>query len=545
MLESQKSAGGTWAKERLYPGLKTNNVLGTYEFTDFPMKEGLYGVHPGEHISGHVVHEYVNDYAAANGVASTVRYQTRVESAEQSKESGWLLSISSMKNNAAVPVRSKIHAKKLILATGLTSQPAKVNLEGMDDFGGEIFHTCDFRHQAHMLNRCKTVAILGGNQSAWDVAYEFAASGARVEWIIRRSGHGPCMNTPSRVTPFKLLLERLINVRFLTWLSPCSWGSADGYGFMRQFFHGTAVGRLLVNGFWKILENNVLSLVGYDKHPETKKLKPWTSPFWMGGTVGILKYPTDFMELVRNGQIRIHIQDIAKLSRNRISLSDGLVVEAEALVLATGWTKDPNVKFVPESLVKRLGLPHRSNEANEMAEAADKEVLARFPSLRNQPIWNSKYKPLPGGPAQQASLNEPYRLYRFMIPSDPTFIASHDVGFVGAMSTFSNVTSAEIQSLWLTAYLDGKLMINKSSEDIKWETTLHSQFDMRRHPFGYGHIYPDLVFESMPYFDSLLTDLGLQAHRKNGRLAEWFEPYGPGDYKDIVGEWKSKQFKMD
>ena len=37
LLDSQASIGGVWAKERLYPGLKTNNMIGTYEFSDFPM----------------------------------------------------------------------------------------------------------------------------------------------------------------------------------------------------------------------------------------------------------------------------------------------------------------------------------------------------------------------------------------------------------------------------------------------------------------------------------------------------------------------------
>ncbi|CCT63266.1 related to 65 kDa virulence protein [Fusarium fujikuroi IMI 58289] len=37
IFDGAASIGGTWAKERLYPGLKTNNLLGKYEFSDFPM----------------------------------------------------------------------------------------------------------------------------------------------------------------------------------------------------------------------------------------------------------------------------------------------------------------------------------------------------------------------------------------------------------------------------------------------------------------------------------------------------------------------------
>jgi len=52
VLDMEKSIGGTWAKERLYPSLKSNNMLGTYEYSDFPMDEATYGVKPGEHIPG-------------------------------------------------------------------------------------------------------------------------------------------------------------------------------------------------------------------------------------------------------------------------------------------------------------------------------------------------------------------------------------------------------------------------------------------------------------------------------------------------------------
>ncbi|KAI0867577.1 hypothetical protein GGS24DRAFT_515151 [Hypoxylon argillaceum] len=46
ILDEGRSIGGTWAAERLYPGLKTNNVVGSYEFSDFPMDLERYGLEP-------------------------------------------------------------------------------------------------------------------------------------------------------------------------------------------------------------------------------------------------------------------------------------------------------------------------------------------------------------------------------------------------------------------------------------------------------------------------------------------------------------------
>ncbi|KAI1145289.1 hypothetical protein F4825DRAFT_444250 [Nemania diffusa] len=46
ILDEGRSIGGTWAAERLYPGLKTNNVVGSYESSDFPMDLERYGLEP-------------------------------------------------------------------------------------------------------------------------------------------------------------------------------------------------------------------------------------------------------------------------------------------------------------------------------------------------------------------------------------------------------------------------------------------------------------------------------------------------------------------
>ncbi|KAI1355610.1 hypothetical protein F5Y01DRAFT_326149 [Xylaria sp. FL0043] len=47
ILDEGCSIGGTWAAERLYPGPKTNNVVGSYEFGDFPMDLRRYRLAPG------------------------------------------------------------------------------------------------------------------------------------------------------------------------------------------------------------------------------------------------------------------------------------------------------------------------------------------------------------------------------------------------------------------------------------------------------------------------------------------------------------------
>ncbi|KAF2097892.1 flavin-binding monooxygenase-like protein-like protein [Rhizodiscina lignyota] len=535
VLDGAKSIGGVWAAERLYPGLRSNNLLGTYEYSDFPMDEASFGVKPGHHIPGEVIHKYLNAYATKFNIARKVRLQSKVYVVQQDDNAGWILEVATQAGESSSDI-SKLHAKRLIVATGLASEPLRVSLPGMDDFGAPIFHSREFRAHSDMLKEAKVVTVLGGHKSAWDAAYEFAANGVQVEWVIRESGHGPIWSAPSHVTPLKMWLEKLIFTRLLTWFSPCIFANS----YVRRFLHGTFVGRFFVDTFWKILESDLVQLNGYDEHPETKKLKPWNAAFWIGNGLSILNFPTSIFDMVKKGQIHVHVRDIVRLSEKHVHLSNGEILPSDAIICASGWKPQPSIEFLPTTLNARLGLPHTSDQKNDLAVAADRDILGRYPRLRNQPVLNPKYKPLTGDAEAQASINEPFRLYRFMVSPDPDFLKLHNIGFAGMIWTLSQTVCAQMQSLWLTAYLDGKLKIDQAPDQVLWEATLFSQFQKWRHPTGYGNMVPDLVFETLPYFDFIMDDLGLQVHRKKTTFAELFEGYGPEDYREIVKEWKEK-----
>lgn len=536
VLDDADTVGGVWAQHRLYPGLKSNNLLGTYEYPDFPMDES-YGVKPGEHIPGTVLHTYLRNYAERFRVFGRIRFKSKVETAERRVGGGWVLTVLSGGR------RSQLLTERLILATGLTSEPFMPALNGSEKFVAPIFHSKDFLRHADSLKTAKSVVVFGGTKSAWDAAYAYAVAGVNVHIVIRESGHGPIWMAPAYVTPLRKWLEQLVHTRFLTWLSPCIWGDADGYSTIRNFFHGTAIGRRIVDSFWGILGNDVISLNGYDKHPETKKLKPWSNPFFIGASLSILNYDTDFFDLVREGKIKVHIADVDSLSGRNVYLSTGEILTTDALLCATGWRHRPPIKFLPDGVDDVLGLPHFSNEPDSKAQKVDREILTRFPRLKDQPAPNPKARPVAMWPSNALAArepNRPFRLYRFMVP--PKLIKDRSIGFAGALMSISTPIIAETQALWLSAYFDGKI---HHAEDVSYETVLHSQFGKWRCPAGYGARFPDFAFDALPYLDLMLSELGLSTHRKSGKTAEWFSPYGPKDYRGIVDEWRNQNMMYD
>jgi cation diffusion facilitator CzcD-associated flavoprotein CzcO len=208
ILDQAQTVGGTWAKERLYPGLKTNNMLGTYEFSDFPMTEERFGVKPGQHIPGPVVHEYLRQYAETFDLISRIRLNCKVTTAEMKEEGGWLLTFHSNTSPDEMPLQ----ADRLVVATGLTSNPFIPQFEGSSDFGAPLFHIKELHKRAESLEAAKNVVVFGTSKSAFDACYLYATKGAQVHWIIRSSGHGPVWNAPPYVTPFKIWTEKLVSI---------------------------------------------------------------------------------------------------------------------------------------------------------------------------------------------------------------------------------------------------------------------------------------------------------------------------------------------
>ncbi len=187
ILDAAPSIGGVWASHRLYPGLKSNNMLGTYEFSDFPMDPKLYEVKPGEHIPGTVIHEYLTRYSERFGLVERMRLGARVKSAEHREGGGWVLMVAEgEKGGQTEEIQDiEIETKRLIVATGMTSEAFLPAFEGSEAFDVPLFHCRNFLDYESTLGTANNVVIFGGTKSAWDAVYAYAAKGIKVDWVIR------------------------------------------------------------------------------------------------------------------------------------------------------------------------------------------------------------------------------------------------------------------------------------------------------------------------------------------------------------------------
>ena len=510
------------------------------------MDETRFGVRKGEHLPAEKVLQYLQAFVKENGIADCIRYNTKVQVIERVDE-GWKLLV---KDTAQSPAGSatEIKTSKLVVAVGLTNQPFMPRYQTSPSFEPPVIHSTKFAsHYAEVAKEGTHTLVVGSGKSAWDIAYACATQpNATATMLIRPSGNGPVWMAPSHVTPLGLWLEKLVFTRFIGYFSPCPWAETAGVeGWLRSFFQGSWLGRKIMHGFWGILGDDVIQLNKLNEHPETKKLRPWRDAFETGNALSILNYPTDWFDLVREGKIKIVVDEIDQLGDGKeVRLQSGQILQVDAIVCATGWETGGDVEFRPEGLREQLGMPTtQSPDAEEVAlvKQVEAELYERFPYLKTRdtsrvhhPNPSLRYAPT------EAPSQQPFRLYRFMVP--PAHLQDRSIGFAGALMCLGNMSCAYLQALWLTAYFDGTLQLPHADEgQVKHDVYRDTQHFVLRNAAGYGSVYPDLVFDSLPYFDAMVQDLGFHGKRKGGLwMAEAFKSYGPEDYEGLVEEWKDR-----
>lgn len=547
VVDRAQSVGGSWASERLYPGLKTNNIIGSYEFSDFPMTPERYGAKRGGYIPGSVVHQYFSDSAVQYGIDSCLLLSTDVKSATLRDDGKWQVEVRTTSQDQTISSRSLIIvADKMVVASGLTSEPNIPTFQGQEEFKGLLIHSKQLKERAADLRASKNVVVLGGNKSAWDVCYDAARSGSRVHMVSRPTGGGPSYVWPRSFSfgLWKLSLAKMAATRFFMGFDPTFYGKSSPLPWWSRFLHQTSLGNKPLHWFWRRLDRQIKAINGYGSHPELKKLEPWTTPFWMGNSLSIHNYETSWFDLVREGKITFHVSEIVSLSSNKVNLSNGESLQADTLVCCTGWKHKSSIQFLPAEVSDLQ--PEESKQMVLDIAKAETDIASQLKYLKHLPRRTSNGPALKSQPAELLSSSDPSNLYRFMVPWQRRYLASKSLAFIGVHSSIHVFVVAQAQALWISAFFDGRLKhLSPAKVDydaVRYNSILQAVYGAVRRPRECGGAagkHPDLVFDSYPYVDCLLRDLDLSTSRKGGFWEEVFQPYGPADYKGLVEEWKA------
>ncbi|HOZ06573.1 MAG TPA: NAD(P)/FAD-dependent oxidoreductase, partial [Arenimonas sp.] len=151
VLEQADSIGGTW-RDNTYPGAACDVPSNLYCFS-FAANPDWSRSYPQQA----EIRDYMNACADRFHIRSNIHFNKKVSSARfDAPRKIWRVDIG---DGAEV-----FEAKALIMGTGGLSRPQMPAIQGIESFGGELFHTARWRHDIGLKG--KRTGIIGTGASA-------------------------------------------------------------------------------------------------------------------------------------------------------------------------------------------------------------------------------------------------------------------------------------------------------------------------------------------------------------------------------------------
>lgn len=179
VYEKADRVGGTW-RENTYPGIACDVPSHLYSYSFAPNPEWTHVFSPGDEICA-----YLEAVAHQHGVDERIRFGTEVTS--MAFEGGrWHLEVSDGRADVADIV---------IAATGVLHHPRYPDIDGLDRFGGALFHSARWDHSVALEG--KRIGVVGTGSTAVqitgalaDVAADYRLFQRTAPWIM------PAPNAP-------------------------------------------------------------------------------------------------------------------------------------------------------------------------------------------------------------------------------------------------------------------------------------------------------------------------------------------------------------
>jgi cyclohexanone monooxygenase len=177
VLDKGDTVGGTW-RDNTYPGAACDVPSQLYSFSFAPNPEWSRSFSPQPEIQA-----YLEDVARQSGVLDRFRFGVTVQDAAWDEDDlVWRVATSA----------GSVTADIVISGAGGLSEPKLPEIDGIEDFGGEIFHSARWNHDYDLTG--KRVAVIGTGASAIQIVPEIAERVAHLDvyqrtapWVIPRN----------------------------------------------------------------------------------------------------------------------------------------------------------------------------------------------------------------------------------------------------------------------------------------------------------------------------------------------------------------------
>ena len=310
IFERANDLGGTW-RDNTYPGCRCDVASDLYSLSSAPNPawSNTYSYQPE-------IWAYLESVATENRLRETIRFEHDVESLEFDDASRrWRLNTS----------RGEFEARAVVLATGPLAEPRWPEFEGIDSFDGAIMHTARWNSDVSLEG--KRVAVIGTGASAVQAVPQIASIASHLDlfqrtpvWVLPHLGH-PVREGTRQLFRRVPLAQRL--VRYWTY-------------WRRE---------LMVLGFVKDpermtkAETMAKDFLAHQIHDPALRAK--LTPRYRLGCKRVT-ISNDFYPTLARENVEVVTEGIARIEPRGLVSVDGVLHEADVIVMATGFLVTDN-----------------------------------------------------------------------------------------------------------------------------------------------------------------------------------------------------------
>ena len=323
VYEKADRLGGTW-RENTYPGIACDVPSHLYTYTFAPNPEWSHAFPPGPEVL-----TYFESVARRHGVDALIRYGREVRRLEHDG-SRWRIEVCTGERDEADVV---------IAATGVLHHPRYPDIEGLDEFGGSMFHSSRWDHSAPLAGA--RVGVIGTGSSAVQIVGAVTAVVGELhlfqrtpQWIL------PVQNPP---------VDDAVRARYRADPSALTQLRAElNTNFIQSFANA------VVDADSPALKNlEQLACANLNDSVTDPVLRERLRPDYRAGCKRLIISP-NFYDAIQRPNAHLVTERVSRVEAEGVRTADGALHCLDTLVLATGFRVDRFLR--PIEVVGRKGV---------------------------------------------------------------------------------------------------------------------------------------------------------------------------------------------
>lgn len=317
LIEAHHGIGGQWNGENplsgVWPEMRTNTAKITTQFSDTDYPPGV-AVFP----RNQEVLAYLTEYARRFGLLDNIRLGTKVTGLTRDA-AGYRLELCSDKGAETLIV------PQVVIASGRYNKPSIPPIEGLEGFTGELGARHAFYYKSPEAYRGKRVVVAGGSISALEIASDLAMLGSRSVWLAQRRQ--------------RYVMPKMVR------------------GVPLEYYAFSRAGALMRDHAPpEELDSAQLDFVlTYGGDPARYGAPKPHSDIRKAGFTGSQHY----LNLVAENRLSVRPW-IARVEGQSVTFTDGSSVEADAILIGTGF--DLNLPYLSDDIAQTLKLDTKGME---------------------------------------------------------------------------------------------------------------------------------------------------------------------------------------